>query len=111
MAAGLYDIIIEQYAVFQKAFQYNNSDGTPIDLSGKSGKMQVRKSYDSTAVLVELSTANGKMTVDNLGNIILNLTAEETSVLNWEDAVYDILIDGERILQGRAVLDRGSTHA
>lgn len=111
MAAGLYDIIIEQYAIFRKAFQYLDPTGVPIDLSGAVGKMQVRKSYKSTEVLVELSTTNSKMSLDAQGNIILELTAEETSVLNWEDAVYDILIDGERILQGRAVLDKGATHA
>lgn len=112
MAAGIYDIIIEQHSEFAKAFQYLESDGvTPINLSGKVGKMQVRKTFKSPDVLVELSTVNGRMVLDASGNITLALTAAQTGVLDWEDAFYDIVIDDERILQGRAILDRGTTHA
>lgn len=110
MAAGIYDIIIEQYGKFHKVFRYLSSDGvTPIDLSGKVGKMQVRKTFKSTDVLVELSTVNGKMVLDSNGQITLDLAQADTAVLDWEDAFYDIVIDGDRILQGRAILSKGAT--
>ena len=39
MAAGKYNIVIEQGATYQVELQYRDSNNNPIDLSGYSGRI------------------------------------------------------------------------
>ena len=39
MAAGKYNIVIEQGATYQVEIQYKDSNNLPIDLSGYNGRM------------------------------------------------------------------------
>lgn len=69
----------------------------PYNLTGLQGRMQIRAEAASTsAVLVEITTANNKMVLDAaLGTISLTLTAVETAALAFDSAVYDIeVFDG-----------------
>jgi len=66
--------------------------------------MQVRKLITSTDTLVELSTANGKMTLNASGEISLSLTATETAAIT-SSGVYDLEITSsggvvERVVEG-----------
>jgi hypothetical protein len=57
MAAGKYNIVIEQGTTYQVEIQYKDSNSLPIDLSGYNGRMQIRPSIDSTTVYVSLSSS------------------------------------------------------
>jgi hypothetical protein len=66
--------------------------------------MQVRKRVSSTDTLVELTTANGKMTLNASGEISLALTATETAAIA-SSGVYDLEITSsggvvERVVEG-----------
>jgi hypothetical protein len=58
MPASRYDIYAEQGTTFKLHFQYKYKNGTPIDLTGFSGALQVRRSQRDDKVLLYL-TENG----------------------------------------------------
>ena len=57
MPAGRYSFTIEQGATFQLSLQYKDSNGDPIDLTGYSGRMQIRPSAASNTVYLTLSSS------------------------------------------------------
>ena len=92
-------------------------DNLPVDLTGYTADMQVRKFVDSTSVLVELSTANGRITINGaLGQINLTLTAAQTAALSPADSyVYDLNLTSPsgyvyKILQGTFILNASVTN-
>ena len=61
MSAGRYDIVLEQGTTFDLPINYSNPDGSAIDLSGYSARMQVREAPHSE-LFVEFNsglTSNG----------------------------------------------------
>lgn len=86
----------EQGATFTQQIQWTveSAPGTcidvPVNLTGYTAKMQVRKKAGA-ALLVELSTANGRIVITPLtGTILLTLTAAETNVLTPGLYLYDL---------------------
>ena len=55
MAAGNYDIFVEQGTTFTLYLNYKNTGGSSIDLSGYTGEMQVRRSAESTKLLLQVT--------------------------------------------------------
>jgi len=106
MAAGTYDLICEQGATFQRTLVWQDETETPINLTGYSARMQVRPSIKSTEVVIELTTANGRIVLyPALGKIELLLTAVQTAALTAKQCVYDLeLVSASghvtRLLQG-----------
>ena len=85
------DLTILQGATFKYIFKWVTPSGSNVDITNYSAKMQIRPDVSSSTVLVELSTANGKITKSNtFGEFNLLLTATETTAFSWTDAVYDI---------------------
>jgi len=73
-----------------------------VDLTGIAFRMQIRASVGATAVLAELSTANGMLTTDAQGNLAYALPAARTKFLApyaGTSGVADIIAeaDGETI--------------
>lgn len=65
----------------------------PVDLSGKSGRMQIRRSAGSSEVLHTITT-DDNMTFA-LGSIALVIGAADTAAFDFSTAVYDVeVIDG-----------------
>lgn len=84
--AGTYNIIADQGTTFTRNITYLDNAGLPVNLTGYTAKMQVRPATDSSTVLVELSTANGRITLGGaLGTIVLNAPA---TVMNFAGGVY-----------------------
>lgn len=71
----------------------------PRSLAGTQGKMQLRAKIDSADVLLELTTENGGITIDDvLKTITLNISATASSALTFTSAVYSLeLIDGTEV--------------
>ena len=71
----------------------------PRSLAGTTGRMQLRAKVDSTDVLLELTTENGGITIDDvLKTITLNISATASSALTFTSAVYSLeLIDGTEV--------------
>lgn len=114
MPAGVHNFTIEQGATWSRDLTIKNPDGTPMNLTGFSARMQVRKDVDANTTLVELSTTNGLITVTPLlGKLTLTLDAASTGSLT-KGGVYDLEIisgGGEvtRIIEGQVVLKKNVT--
>ena len=104
----LSDLVIKKGATFSKrlTLSLQASDGTltPINLTGLTARMQVRKRSGST-VMIELTTANERIGLGGAaGTIDLTISATDTAALAAGIAAYDLeLVDGAvvaRVLQG-----------
>lgn len=92
MAAGQYDILIEQGATFNLHITYQTNDKLDIDLrDGWLAKLDIRGALADKNAILELSTENGKIILGN-GFIDLNISAAETADLPVRMAVYDLKI-------------------
>lgn len=92
MAAGKLDLMIEKGATFNKHLEYKDNTKTPIDLTGYTARMQVRKSAQSSTIIVELTTENSRITITPLtGEIDLFISgADTTAITERGNAVYDL---------------------
>lgn len=83
---------------------------TPVSLAGYTARMQVRKKLLDTSVILSLTTENGGISLDNSEKTItILITAEQTTELDFSQAVYDlefISSDGEvtRFAEGNILL-------
>lgn len=113
MAAGLYDIIIEQGVTFQLNLTWKDSTGSPVNLTGYSARMQVRETYESEDTLVSLVSPADITLGGALGTILITIPAATTGPLSFVEGVYDLeLITGSnvtRLLQGKATISREVT--
>lgn len=107
MAAYRVALTALQGETFDEAFAWKAGiPALPVDLTGCSARMQVRAELASPAVLIELTSANGRIVIDAPnGGITLRLSAAETAALTFTRAVYDLEIvyaDGRvrRLLEG-----------
>jgi len=125
MAAGRYSFVIEQGATLNLELQYKDSNGTPINLTDYSGRMQIRPSVTSTTVYITLSSSldadgtglnfsgsNGT-TPPTSGSIGVYISAASSSALSFDQAVYDLEIYSgsyvSRILEGQVKLSLNVT--
>lgn len=78
---------------------------TPINLTGYSVRMQVRESIGSPTPLVSLSIGDG-ITVDGPdGEILLEISDDDTAAWTWRYGLYDLEIESPsgattRLLKG-----------
>ena len=125
MAAGKYNIVIEQGATYDVTVEYKDSNNNPIDLTGYSGRMQIRPTIGSTTTYLCLSSSlnpdgtglnfsgsNGA-TPPTSGSIRIYISAISSSMLTFDQAVYDLEIASgsyvSRILQGNVKLSKEVT--
>ncbi|MFN4894210.1 MAG: hypothetical protein ACK5HO_00315 [Pseudomonadota bacterium] len=108
MAAGLYDIIIEQGATFTLNATWKDSTGAPVNLTGYSARMQVRPSYESEEVLASLVSPTNITLGGALGTIVATIAATDTQKLTMQEGVYDLELEiggvVTRLLQGKAII-------
>ena len=103
--AQTYDITADQGATYSVVITYKNSNGTPINLTNYTARMQLRASYASAAAALTLTTENGRIALGGaLGTLTLNVAAATMETLEAKTYVYDLeLVDGStviRLLQG-----------
>jgi hypothetical protein len=110
MAAGIYNFICEQGATFTRVINATDGAGDPIDLTGYTARMQVRRDMDATAALIELTTENGRISLGGeTGEITLTIDADDTSDIP-RPGVYDLELESDsgtviRLLKGAFYLD------
>lgn len=110
MSAGRYNIKIEQGATFRFEIVYKDSNSNVVSLAGHTARMQVRPIISSDTILVNASTANGKIVITPaLGRIVVSLSATETAALDFSTARYDLEIEDSsgivtRLIEGAVVL-------
>lgn len=120
MIAGTYNILCEQGTTFGRIFDLQYPDPgdpenyLPWDLDGHTARMQVRRTIDSGTPLVELTTENGRIILnEEPGRIRLHMADEVTATITTS-GVYDLeIVDGignvSRVVQGKFTLSQEVT--
>ena len=72
----------------------------PIDLQGMTARMQIREKLTSPTVLLQLTTENGLIQLDNtLKTIVFSIPAQTTETLTFKQAVYSLeLVKGTTVV-------------
>lgn len=107
MAAGRYSWVLEQGTTVNFEIQYKDSNGNPVDLTGYTGRMQLRDSYaqnpnsiiyltlssslNSDGTGLNFSGSNGS-TPPTSGSIGIYIASCTSSMLTFTTAYYDIEI-------------------
>jgi len=110
MPTTKYDITVQQGATFILSIQARDSTGAILSLVGFTGDMQVRKSASDGTILMEASTANGRLTINGPGGVVtISVPAATTDAMTWESGVWDCEVTGPtgiiyRIAEGFAAL-------
>lgn len=108
--AATYNITIEQGATFRLNLVYKAANGTPINLTGYTARMQVRRKYSDTTALLNFTTENGAITLGGaLGTVAVKGLATLTDDLPAKPGVYDLeLVDADgnvtRLVQGAVTI-------
>ena len=103
-----YKIKINQGATLRIPFTWR-SNGLPIDITGFTARMQIRKTVASSEVIHELSTENGGIILGDDGAFLIYISDSVTETFNFTTAVYDlefVNLDGDviRLLEGAVQL-------
>jgi hypothetical protein len=102
---GTYDITLFQGADYDQTFTATQ-DGTALNWTGYSARMQVRDSSDATATLLSLSTGgSGIVLGGTAGTIAVTVTNAQSAAIPAGSYAYDLeLVSGgnqvTRLLQG-----------
>lgn len=104
--AKTYDIVLDKGSDFYIAFEFRDGSGNLLDYSNSSFKAQIRSGLESKYPEDELSTDNGRITVDPNGYVTLFFPADVTENYPWLMGAYDLKVvhlDGatQRLVEGR----------
>lgn len=75
--------------------EYNS----PIDLTNITARMQLREKVTSSDVILELTTENNRIVINNaLKTISLNIPADITQTLNFKSVVYSLELINDNVV-------------
>jgi hypothetical protein len=96
MAASKYSFVIEQGATTNFGILYQDSNKEYIDLTGYEARMQLRPTVNSSTVYLQLSSSLNPdgtgIIVDPSGSINVYISSCTSSMLTFDQAVYDLEI-------------------
>jgi hypothetical protein len=89
--AGLYNISAKQGSTFSRSIVWVDPRKKPIRLRGYTARMQVRPIENSSTVIIELTTENGRISLgESNGTITLSISSSVTQTLLEGKYVYDL---------------------
>lgn len=106
---------------WRDAFQFGTAGDTTWSFTSQTIHMDVKASSDDTLALLSLTTANGRIIVDDATQRILHFNVDETTLqaaLHPGDYVYDlVMLDGSSpairvpLMQGTVTIQQGVTQS
>ena len=125
MAAGKWNFTIEQGTTVDFSIQYKDKDLVPINISGYSGRMQIRSNYadNNPTTYITLSSSLApdgtglNFTGAATGSIGIFIAACSSSAFTFSNARYDLEIYSgsvgcpitTRILEGQVTISKETT--
>jgi len=82
MAAGTYNFTLDQGSTFSRQLTVEDNN-TAMDLSGYTGRMQMRSTHDSDTIALSFT-----VTVANAAQGKLNISASATSTASITEGIY-----------------------
>lgn len=109
MPAVTYNALIEQGADWELIFEWQNPNGTPIDVTGYTAELQIRTSPLAKTAVLTLTSASGITITPLLGKFTVRATAIQTSAITNGTYSYDMEITSPggyvtRLVQGTATV-------
>lgn len=94
MSAAKLKLAIEQGATFRKVLTWKaGTPAVPVNLTGCTARMQIRKEIANATPYVTLTTENGGIELGGVaGTITLIITPTATAAFTWTAGVYDLEI-------------------
>lgn len=89
MSACTWNILADEGATFSRIATWYSAPNTPVNLTGYTAKMEIRTSTDAPTVTLELSTANGRISLGGAAGTI-TLTAQAADMNFSGRYVYDL---------------------
>lgn len=107
--------VIENNGTFSEQISIKDSNGDLVPIPNVTVQMDIRQNPEDTSTILTLTEANGRVTNDNTGVILLEVTKEDTADLDFKTAYYDIRLvnsvsgDADFILYGQITNERTVT--
>lgn len=107
--ASNYNATIDQGADWFISFTYENSNGTPINITNYTAALQVRSEPSSPTAVLSLTTGSGITITGASGLVAVHATAAQTGQIVAGTYVYDLEITSPsnvvtRLVQGSVVV-------
>jgi hypothetical protein len=110
-----YNLVIYQGANLSQVFTWQDSNQTPVNLTGYTARMQARTSIEAPTPFIDLTNANGGVTLGgSAGTVTVTMTATQTAAITETVGIYDLELVSPggivtRFLQGTVVISREVT--
>lgn len=89
--AGQYNIVADQGSTLSRVIYYKDPAKKPILFTGYTARMQVRPTYESSTVILELTTENGGIELGATDGSIALYISDDTMITIAEGIyVYDL---------------------
>ncbi|TXH14228.1 MAG: hypothetical protein E6R03_09740 [Hyphomicrobiaceae bacterium] len=100
MPAGTYNFTIEQGETFSRVITWNDSSNSPINLTGYTARMQIRKGGGAPELQISLTTGGGGIVLGGVaGTITITIPASDTATMDAKSYVYDLeLVSGSGVV-------------
>jgi len=115
MPAATKNIVFEKRSAFVMRLRWLDKNQKPVNLTGWTAKLQVRTAPEATPVLVEASTANGRILLGQTNGVIdIEIPESLITALTVTEAVYDLILTSpasvpRRFIQGKVRVSPGVT--
>lgn len=88
------DMNIVRGATYQRTVTWKDSDGNPINLTGRSGRLVIRENYAAATPLIVLtSTPAAGLTLGGVaGTVVIRIGADVTETLPTGRFVFDLAL-------------------
>ena len=109
MTPGSLDFLMPKGSTFSRTLTWKVS-GSPVNLTDYTARMQARTSHISGTTVLDMTTANSKITLGGTaGTITLSLSASETAAITQSSLAYDLELVSAggvvtRLVEGQIVL-------
>ena len=106
--AGIYNFTMDQGSTWTLQLVYNDSTGAPVNLTGYTAEMQIRRKFDSENPVLTLSTSNGGITITPLTGTLNLIATDEQMAIDAGFYVYDLELNiggtRSRLIQGQVTV-------
>jgi hypothetical protein len=102
--AGIYNFTLDQGSTWTLQIVYNDSNGNPVNLTGYTAEMQIRRKFDSDTAVLTISTSNGGITITGPTGTLDLIATDEQADIDAGLYVYDLELSiggvRTRLIQG-----------